>query len=188
MTAKETKPKEPVISVSASPWGEANEAITEPAVQDMFYVAGYTDQRAKNELERREHGKAAPLPYRLQYVSVQLQSGLPDGRKRAHYAALGYVPVLFDEAQSKYGIDTATSGFVKGPDGTCRVGSQMLMACPREKVAQHARLLDERNEAQRNEIKERATRSAEDFNRSMGLSRDGGTAFEFEEKEFKAPR
>lgn len=140
--ARPRKQKEPpAVQVrDASPWGEVSEETTPDAYRDSTFVKGYSDKRTQFDQEKREGGRPEPLPYRLQYVPVESQSGQADNRKVAHYRTKGYIPLKYDDLAS-YGYSAEESGFVKGVDGTCRLGTQMLMICPAAKVAQHAKML-----------------------------------------------
>lgn len=142
--AKETKKVEPVVQVTASPWGNVSEEEFKTSGRDKFFVKGYSDKRLAFEQEFARTGKGEPLSYRLQYVSVENRANQPTHEKAADYRSRGYVPVMFDEC-AKYGIDPNESGFVRNDDGTCRVGSQMLMVAPAAKVAAHAKQLEQLN-------------------------------------------
>lgn len=177
-----------VIAVSSSPFGDAEVGASDPEHFDLFYVDGYAQERRRFEHEARNGGRATPMPYRLQYVTTMGPQGKLSNAKVAYYRARGYTPVLYDEAKEKYQIDPALSGFSKDADGTCAVGSQILMACPREKVAHHVKQLNDTNAALSGRPLASAKAAASEFNARMGLSRDGGTSFELDETEFKAPR
>lgn len=131
-----------IIAEELSPWGnDVDMSFTETA-HDYFHIEGYSDKRRERELAVRRGEHPDPLPYRFQYVSVVNPMGGHgrSGRKAGEFQAKGYVPVLFDEAQSKYGIDPSRSGFSKAPDGTCIVGdTQMLMVAPARVAAAHAK-------------------------------------------------
>lgn len=134
----------PVVSVTASPWGEVSEEEFKTTSRDKFYVHGYSDKRAEFDRSFSKTGKGVPVDYRLQYVSVENRANQPTHEKAADYRSRGYVTVLYDDC-AKYGIDPDLSGFVRGDDGTCRVGSQMLMLAPATKVAAQAKQLETLN-------------------------------------------
>ncbi len=166
------KPSEPLIAEELSIWGDTSDSELPPDApdRDFFWVEGYSDKRREFELAAASGERPKPLKWRLQYVSVEAPNRMPDGRKEMQFRAMGYVPIPFDRA-ADYGIDSLQSGFIKGPDGTCRVGSQMLMACPAEKAAVHAR-------KQRDATKRLSEGSAaklegaiEDFNRRRSPSK-----------------
>lgn len=175
--------QKPVVRVD-SPWGTEIDTEGLQAGRDAFYVEGYSDKREQFDADVRTHGKPQALPFRFQYVSVQRQSGAPNKEKEAYYRSRGYVPVMYDEAAT-YGIDAAKSGFIREADGTCRVGSQMLMACPAKKVAGHAKDLADRNEALAQAYKSRAQAAADEFNRAHPDMAE--TAFEFDERNDNKP-
>ena len=167
--------------VVTNPWGESEgpDAPQDHHAHDRFYVHGYSDKRQDFEQEKRAGGKPTPLPWRFQYVTVERSSGQPTNEKVADFKGRGYVAVPFDEAAS-YGIDVNQSAFVRGPDGTCRQGSQMLMVAPKEAAARDYRLQMEKNAAMSTAMKQQAAQAAEDYNaRHPGFE---PTAFEFDEK------
>lgn len=176
-------PNKPVVRVD-SPWGNEIDPEGLASGRDQFYVAGYSDKREQFDQDIREGDKPTPLQHRLQYVSVQRASGAPLKEKEAYYASRGYVPLKYDECAT-FGIDPLKSGFIKDADGTCRVGSQMLMICPANKVAGHARELAERNEALVESWKGRAEAAADDYNRRHPGAQE--TAFEFDERHDDKP-
>lgn len=177
-------PKQPPVVRVDSPWG--NDIDPEGLAQgrDQFYVAGYSDKREQYDQAVREGDKPVPLAQRLQWVTVQRANGAVTKEKEGWYRARGYIPVLYDDCKT-YGIDPAQSGFVKEADGTCRVGSQMLMVCSAKKVAGHAKELRERNEAMVDAYKARANAAADEYNRNHPDMEQ--TTFEFEERHDDKP-
>jgi len=145
--ARPRKQKEQPVQVrEVSPWGEISSEVAPDAYRDSTFVKGYSDARTQFDLEASQGGHPQPLPYRLQYVPVEKQNGVADNTKVAYYRTRGYIPVEFDKLAA-YGLSAEESGFVKGVDGTCRLGSQMLMICPAQKVAVHAKMQREATEA-----------------------------------------
>ena len=128
-----------IIAEELSPWADlTDEAIAAAGNMDPWFVSGYSDKRRDREIAVAKGERPEPLPWRFQYVRTALTSGAPDNTKPAEFSAKGYLPVLYDDA-AKYGIDVKKSGFVRAPDGTCRVASQQLMVIPAAKAAVHAR-------------------------------------------------
>lgn len=175
--------KKPIIQVS-SPWGTEVDPEGLQQGRDAFYVEGYSDKRERYDVDVREGVKPTPLAYRFQYVSVQRQSGAPDKAKESFYRSRGYVPVTRENAAS-FGVDIAKSGFIIDADGTARVGSQMLMACPAKKVAGHAKALNEQNNELANSAYARMEEATADFNRRHPEM--APTAFEFDERDDQKP-
>lgn len=126
------------IFAEENPFGEiSQEQIAGGPVEgykDVFYLEGYSDKRHERDLAIREGKKPPTLDYRFQYVPVELKAGA--NVIAAQKAAEGYRPVKYDELES-LGIDPALSTCVKGPDGTARVASQMLMVCDGKTAARN---------------------------------------------------
>jgi hypothetical protein len=176
----ESKPA-PVVEVSASPWGDVMEGEFQEPTRDKFYVHGYSDKRTQFDRERAETGKGKPLSYRLQYVPVETAANKPTNVKSAEYRMYGYTPLLYDECAA-HGIDPALSGFVRGEDGTCRVGSQMLMIAPATAAARMAKHLDERNLEQAGAPRARMENAVENYNAWATAQGASPTKAVFEEK------
>lgn len=156
----------PVVLVTASPWGEVSEEEFKESTRDKFYVHGYSDRRAEYEQARLKAGKATPLNHRFQYVSVQSRDGRPVHEKAGEYKSHGYVEVRFDEC-AKWGIDPNQSGFVRGDDGTCRVGSQMLMVAPAKVAATLERQLDKVTREQAGAVQARMEAATNRWNQAV---------------------
>ena len=139
MTPKPPKQPPALIAEEIGMWGEvpADLPVHGPSL-DPFYIKGYSDKRKEFEQAAARGDRPAPLPYRFQYVPTAKTSGIPDNQKTAEYTAKGYTPMLYDDAV-KYGIDPKESGFVRAPDGTCRVANQLLMVAPRQVAARLAK-------------------------------------------------
>ena len=157
----------PVVSVTASPWGEVSEEEFKTSTRDKFYVHGYSDKRAEFDKSFAKTGKGVPVDYRLQYVSVENRANQPTHEKAADYRSRGYIPVLYDEC-AKWGIDPTLSGFVRGEDGTCRVGSQMLMLAPAKAVAAQAKQLETLNREMSGAAQARMQRATDQWNLAAG--------------------
>jgi len=181
MAKDKAEPKAPVIAVSASPWGDVAEGEFQEPLRDKFYVHGYSDRRVQFDRELAEKGAGTPLPFRLQYVPVETFGNKPTNVKPSEYRMHGYKPVLFDECAS-HGIDPEKSGFVRGEDGTCRVGSQMLMMAPASAAARMAKQLDERNLEQAGAPRARMENAVEDYNAWAKAHGATPTKAVFEEK------
>ena len=157
----------PVVSVTASPWGEVSEEEFKTSTRDKFYVEGYSNKRVEFDNDFAKTGKGTPLPYRVQYVSVENRANQPTHEKAADYRSRGYQPVLYDDC-AKYGINPTLSGFVRGEDGTCRVGSQMLMLAPAKVVAAHAKQLETLNREMSGAAQARMQAATDRWNTAAG--------------------
>jgi hypothetical protein len=170
----------PPISVD-TPWGEIEgpDIHSEHYAHDAFYLHGYSDKRQDQDQARAAGERTEPLPHRFQFVSVERSNGQPNNEKVSYYKGRGYKPLMYDELSS-FGIDAAKSACVKGPDGTCRQGSQMVMVAPKEVAARDFRLRQEAIKRRLGSYKAMAEQAADDFNaRHPNIE---GTAFEFEER------
>jgi len=176
MAKKQTKP---VVVVQQTPWGNDVDPEGLQAGRDAFYVSGYSEKREAFDQATREGEAGIPLTHRFQYVSVQRASGAPTKEKEAFFRSRGYIPVTRENAAS-FGVDAEKSGFIFEADGTARVGSQLLMVCPANKVAGHARALAAQNRALSESAKGRMQEATDDFNRRHPSYTP--TAFEFDER------
>lgn len=196
------KSDKPPVRVESPLWGEAN-MDPEDAAQgrDVFWVEGYSDKRQEFDHERSMQGltgrraQTQPMQFRFQYVSVERSNGTPLKAKEQGFRAKGYVPVTKENCKS-FGVDPDKSGFLFDADGTCRVGSQMLMVCPADKVARHAAELERRNKEMLSAAKGRLEGAVDSYNaRHPGYEptsidfeekegRDGTAPFDFEDKMF----
>lgn len=180
-------PKQPpVIVVHDNPFGDATEEELNGGDLDRFYLAGYSDKRRERELADRawragKGPKPAPLTHRFQYVSIQRADGSANRNKEAEFRSKGYRPVQFDELKA-LGIDPDLSTCEKGPDGTARVGSQMLMVASAGVAAReyvkHRELTDRQFEA----VQARLDDKAAQYNAKHGHNEKTGTKFTLEEK------
>ena len=187
--------KLPRIEVrEASLFGDADPEQLEGGRRDRFYLPGWSDRRAKWEEDVRawerggRHGKPpAPLPHRLQFVSVERALGVPDGTKMAEFAADGYRPLKWDEAKA-FGLDLGdeTRGYACAarPDaqGNVRVGSQVLTVTDARHAATNLARVAQRQAGMENAIRDRLDSVAAAYNRERGHSAEGGTAFELVEE------
>lgn len=178
--AKKTTP--PAVTVTeATPWGDISEEETPEAYRDATFVKGYSDKRIAFELAQRRGEPGTPLPFRLQYVPVEARSGQPDNTKVSYYKTRGYVPVQYDQLAT-LGINADESGFIRGTDGTCRLGSQMLMMAPAEKAARHAKRVAEDTKALSGQPLAQLERAAEQFTQHRAGT-TGGRADVWQEEE-----
>lgn len=175
----------PRIEVRDNPWGES--ATVDGAVtpqRDRFYLPGYSDKRQEWELAMTEYRRGLrsdppkPLERRFQWVSVKAPNGTDRGEKFQEFTSMGYRPVAWDDAEGLK-LDLASTAVQKGPDGNVYQGSQMLMVADRATAARNAAVVAETAQAQQDAILDRANDAAAQFNRRLGLSSRGGTAFEF---------
>jgi hypothetical protein len=166
--AKTEKQPPAIIAEEFNPWGDLSDAdITDAAINDPWYISGYSDKRRAQELEAAQGKSPDPLPYRFQYVSTARTSGAPDNTKAAEYSTKRYIPVMYDDA-AKFGIDVKKSGFVRAPDGTCRVANQMLMVVSRKIADVHARALREKTRALTDSVGSKLEQAVDDFNARVG--------------------
>jgi hypothetical protein len=178
------------IRVTENPFGEfTEEQLAGQPMADRFYLAGYSDKRHERDLEVREARKAGrepkkmpPLERRFQYVSVERADKTPVGDKELEFRRLGYRVVKWDELAS-LGIDAENSGAKPGPEGTVRVGSQMLMVADAPVAARNFRDVREATERQSEAVRDKLQEVARRYNERHGHSTRGGTSFEFSEEE-----
>jgi len=171
----------PIVRVADTPWGDLpTTENVESLDASIFALPGYSDERTIQELDRAAGENPSPLPYRFQFVRVQRVNGQDDNTKIAEYASRGYRIVKWDEADG-LGLNltspdgTAQVAATRATDGTVRVGDQLLMVCPAEKVVRHARALAE---LQRSQFEARVSapmeRAVNEVNTASGY--DGRTA------------
>lgn len=180
-------PQPPAVIVYDNPFGEATEAERngEP-LMDRFFLKGYSDVRVERELAERDYRagkgpKPAPLPRRFHFVSVQRMDGTANRNKEAEFRSKGYRPVKFDELKS-LGIDAELSTCEKGPDGTARVGSQMLMVADARVAAREYNEQRARTDAQYDAVKATLDEKADAYNAKHGHTAKTGTQFTHEEE------
>jgi len=177
------KPMKPV-RVTENPFGE----ITEEQLQgkplvDRFYLEGYSDQKHERELEIKAGKKPRTLDRRFQFVSVENREGVPTGEKTLEFRRLGYRPVTYAEAES-LGLDLTNSSAVKGPDGTIRVGSQILMVTDAATAARNFRQQREDTEQQFDmHVRGPLEAAADKYNAKHGRTEKSGTHFTIETEE-----
>lgn len=178
---KGSKNKPVIQAREISPWGDASAEDFQQSTRDAFYIEGYSDKRARNDVAKARGEQGEKLAWRLQYVSVQRASGAPDGTKKAQFESQGYHVVKYDDLAT-YGLRAEGSGFTRGQGGECVVGSQIVMACPGPRAAANARRQQELTDALSASTQGSLEAAGEKFNAEHGLSRDGGTEFTFSEE------
>lgn len=183
----------PRVEVRDNPWGEAPIGEGLSAHKDRFYLEGYSNKRHEWEQAMQDFRTdrtgllrpPAPLQFRVQFVSVKGPDGQDRGNKYHEFASMGYRPLKWDDAKASFGITLEDADGVpcgsaqKGPDGNVYVGSQMAMIISREGAARNAAIVAQASDDQAAAIQDRANDAAAQFNRKMGLSARGATAFEF---------
>ena len=175
------KPKPVIQAREISPWGDASAEDFQMYTRDAFYIEGYSDKRARNDVAKVNGRAPEKLDWRLQYVSVQRASGAPDGTKKAQFESQGYHIVKYDDLAA-YGIKAEGSGFTRGQGGECQVGSQIVMACPGPRAAANAKRQQDLTDALSASTQGSLEAAGQKFNAEHGLSRDGGTEFTFSEE------
>ena len=184
--AKQEKQPPAIIAEELDPWGHISEADVEgEGRQDPWFVSGYSDKKREYELALRafrlgKGPKPDPVPYRFQYVRTTLMSGAPDNSKPSEYIAKGYIAVQYDDA-AKFGIDVKKSGFARGPDGTCRVGNQMLMITPERIARVHAKKQAETTKALSEGAASQLQNAVDSFNARVGERYGHAEVFQEEE-------
>lgn len=172
------------IRVTENPFGNFEpEAIQGEPLKDRFFLKGYSDKRHERELDIRAGEKPDALPRRFQYVSVERPDASPRRDKEFEWRTKGYRPVQWDEAAS-LGIDLEGSPAVRGPDGTVRVDTQMLMVADAATAALHYRKQRELTERQfEDHVRAPLERAAEKYNEKHGHTKRTGTTFEIDTDE-----
>jgi len=179
----------PAIRAVENPFGDFSDeqmAGDPTGKTDRFFLKGYSDKRHERDLEIKKamqenrNPVLEPLPRRFQYVSVEGPGAKPDKTKYVEWVARGYRAVKWDELAS-LGIDVENSTPEKGPDGTVRVGSQLLMVADAAVAARHFRDQRELTEKQfEDHVKAPLEKAAEKYNAKMGHSKKTGTTFELD--------
>lgn len=170
--------------VEENPFGDfTDEQLAgDPSAPDRFYLKGYSDKRHQRELDIREGRKPAQLNWRFQLVSIERENGTPIRNKEVEWKAKGYKKVMFDEA-SAYDLDLEGSAAERGPDGTIRIGSQVLMVAGKELAAKLFKKQREDTERQFDNLKDQLQEKADAFNEKFGYTGKSGTRFEVETHE-----
>jgi len=169
------KTEKPAIRVSENPFGDFSpEQMAGKPQVDRFYLKGYSDLRHERDLETQKAIKAGrspalkPLNHRFQYVPVERPDGSPNKSKYVEWVAKGYRTVKYDELES-LGIDLAGSTAERGPDGSARVGSQLLMVADADVAARNFREQRELTEKQFEDHVIAPLQAAEDrYNQKFG--------------------
>jgi len=176
--------------VTENPFGDhSEEQLQGMPLVDRFFLAGYSDKRHERDMEIRAARRAGrtpelePLPRRFQFVSVERSDKTPVGDKELEFRRLGYRVAQWDEAAA-LGIDLENSSAKRGPDGTIRVGSQMLMVADAATAARHFRDQRKATEAQSEAVRDKLQNVADNYNAKHGHSTAGGTRFEIVEEEY----
>jgi hypothetical protein len=164
-----------------NPFGEnVDESIVDNPIRSLTYVPGYSDAKHKRELDIKEGKTPRPLRHRFQWVRAERATGSPDGTKINEFKGKGYHMIGWQEAID-LGYNMEESAAVKGEDGTCRLGDQVLMVCDAKTAATHYKRWRETTDSEYdtrvgNPMKARM----EEYNRAQGHTTATGTDFEHE--------
>lgn len=116
---------------------------------DLTYVGGYSDVRAKAELDQRRGARPVMPQVRLQWVRTQTPGGRTDGQDIAWHRAQGYTFVPKD--LEPLGLQVPDSGQWNAGTNRWELGDTALMYCSREVAARNENVLrratDERSTA-----------------------------------------
>jgi hypothetical protein len=180
--AKTTKPTPEPIRVVENPFGDFSEEqmAGSPAAPDHFFLKGYSDKRHQRDLDIKAGKKPAPLTHRFQWVSVEKPDGKATHANVVRWQAQGYRTVMFDDLKD-LGIEVDESNVNRGPDGSVRVGTQVLMVTDAINAARNFERVRRETERQfEAHVTQPLAAAAEKYNKKYGLTERTGTKTEVE--------
>ena len=156
-------PKQFIAATGASIYGDVPSEVVEDPTRSMFDLPGYSEKRIAIDIARSKGEPITALTHRFHCVRH-----LGEQKRTAEFRANGYIPVDWDTAQGKYGVDVSMMPAAeRAPDGTTLVGDLLLMVCDAEHAAAAA---------YRQEVNTNQDLSAAEARISAAAQRLGGTA------------
>lgn len=179
MNPKSTTPKQAsgrVTAKPATPFGDIPDELMNDPMMDRWWIPGWSDLIMENARRRKRGLPEKPLPFRLQFVSIDRGDGRYYSKNVADFASKGYRRVRWDEQEnvngSGYAIDLENSACIQTPEGYAQCASQILMVAPPELAARNWKLHRDRVEAQLQGAERRAKEAALQIERETGLHID----------------